>query len=69
MGNETQAGHTHTTSDNRKNHTRTGTERESRGWGRHINATRKIKSGISNTFKGRMPEDDTVLGTKYENCK
>ena len=52
IGEEIQAGHTHTPSENINNQTRTGKEITSRG-GRHRNVTgKKTRSGIPNTFKG-----------------
>ena len=67
MGEEKQAGHTPTHSDNSNNHTGTGTERDSRE-GRHRNYTRK-KVRNPNTFKGSVPEVGAVLGTKDQNYK
>ena len=67
MGEEKQAGHTPTHSDNSNNHTGTGTERDSME-GRHRNYTGK-KVRNPNTFKGSVPEVGAGINSKAENFK
>ena len=67
MGEETQAGHTPTPSENINNQTRAGSDRATRGGKTQKLHKKRKKSGIPNTFKGSVTEVGTVIGTKEEN--